>query len=234
MLSRGRFPPLGTLGGRAGNTTRMGKPKFEANSDSSWIRASLSDPQRFATIFERHAEAVHRYLARRVQRQAVDDLLAESFVIAFRTRGTYKHAYLDARPWLFGIATNVVHHHRRSEGRRLAMVRRVRQGISPDDALVDVADDVVSRHELEDQFELVRSALSQVDEKYLDVLTLFTGPQLSYEEISRALGIPVGTVRSRLSRARTHLRELLEATGQYQDDEVPLTLRSIAEEEHPQ
>ena len=209
----------------------MGRLGSEASSDSSWIRASLTDPQQFAVIFERHAEAVHRYLARRVEHSAVDDLLAESFVIAFRTRRAYKDAYLDSRPWLFGIATNVVHHHRRSEGRRMAMVGRVTQGIPRDNDLSDVADDVVSRHELEDQFELIRTLLSQVDEKYLDVLMLFTGPQLSYEEISRALGIPVGTVRSRMSRARAQLRELLEATGQYIDEAAPITFRSIAEED---
>jgi RNA polymerase sigma factor (sigma-70 family) len=213
-----------------GNREHMGELRPEAGSDASWINASLSDPQRFTIIFERHAVGLHRYLARRVERSAVDDLLAEIFVVAFRTRRAYKGAYPDARPWLFGIATNVVHHHRRSEGRRLTMVRRVTQGAARDEGGSDVADDVVARHELADQFALVRTVLAQMEDKYLDVLTLSTGPQLSYDEISRALGIPVGTVRSRLSRAKTQLRELLQASGAHPDHDVPITCRSSAEE----
>jgi RNA polymerase sigma-70 factor (ECF subfamily) len=79
----------------------------------------------------------------------------------------------------------------------------------------------------------LRAVLPKVEEIYLDVLMLFTGPQLSYEEIARALDIPVGTVRSRMFRARARLRELLAGSGQYQDDDAPVAQRPIAERHHP-
>ena len=83
-------------------------------------------------------------------------------------------------------------------GRRTAMVGRVVQRAEREQAVPDAADDGVGRVELDDRVEGMAAALRAVDPKYLDVLLLFTGPQLTYEEIARALGIPVGTVRSRL------------------------------------
>jgi DNA-directed RNA polymerase specialized sigma24 family protein len=59
-----------------------------------------------------------------------------------------------------------------------------------------------------------------VDDRFVDVLMLIAGPALTYEEIARALDIPVGTVRSRASRGRAQLRELLGLTGQYEHDGV--------------
>jgi RNA polymerase sigma-70 factor (ECF subfamily) len=208
----------------------MGSVPSDVDLDSTWIVESVIDPQKFARIFERHAPAVHRYLARRVEPSAVDDLLSETFVIAFRTRRSYDMEYDDARPWLFGIATNVIHHHRRSEGRRSAMVGRAVQRKSTELTNPDIADDVVVAAESDRQVALMKSVLSRIDAKYLDVLTLFTGPQLSYDEISRALEIPVGTVRSRLSRARAQLRELLEGAGQYLGDGEQLNPGPNAEE----
>ncbi|HEY3844813.1 MAG TPA: RNA polymerase sigma factor [Acidimicrobiales bacterium] len=208
----------------------MGAPGSEAEGDAAPISASVKDPRRFGVIFARHAEAVHRYLSRRLEPSAVDDALSETFVTAFRSRHRYDPAYADARPWLFGIATNVVHHHRRAEGRRRAMVARVTQLIAGEQATEPAPDEVAGPHERQDELDRLQSVLSQVDEKYLDVLMLFTGPQLSYDEIARALEVPVGTVRSRMSRGRAQLRELLLAAGQYLDDGTPIAQRAHAEE----
>ena len=174
----------------------MGKRDSEAERDAACISRSRGDPAAFGLIFIRHGEAVYRYLSRRAEGAAVDDLHAETFVTAFRSRFAYDLAYPDARPWLFGIATNVVHHHRRSEGRRLAMVTQVAQRAPAEEDALDPAADVARRSELGDQLVQLRAVLPQVGEMYLDVLMLFTGPQLSYEEIARSLDIPVGTDRA--------------------------------------
>jgi RNA polymerase sigma factor (sigma-70 family) len=211
----------------------MGAPGSEAEGDAAIIGASGEDPPQFGAIFARHAEAVHRYLSRRLEYSAVDDALSETFVTAFRSRHRYDPAYPDARPWLFGIATNVVHHHRRAEGRRRALVARVTQFIGGDEALDPAPDEIARPQGRQDEMARLQSVLSQVDEKYLDVLMLFTGPELSYDEIARALQVPLGTVRSRMSRGRAQLRELLLAAGQYLDDGTPITQRANAEEHRP-
>jgi RNA polymerase sigma factor (sigma-70 family) len=211
----------------------MGRRETEAESDAACIGRSFDDPAAFGLIFSRHAAAVHRYLSRRAESGAVDDLHAETFVSAFRSRPAYDLAYPDARPWLYGIATHVVHHHRRSEGRRAAMVAQVGRRAPAEQVVLSPDADVVARSELDDQLTRLRSVLPQVEDRYLDVLMLFTGPQLSYEEMARALEIPVGTVRSRMFRGRAQLRELLATTGQYQEDDAPVAQRPIAERHHP-
>jgi RNA polymerase sigma factor (sigma-70 family) len=209
----------------------MGEPGPEADWDSTVIRASLTDPPRFGEIFSRHAPALHRYLFRRAGPGHVDDLRSEIFIVAFRRRRAYDEAYHDARPWLFGIATNVVHHHHRSEGRRRALLLRARGVAGSDVAEDDTASEVVAQQEHQAESARVRQALARMPARHLDVLLLHTGPEFSYEEIARALDIPVGTVRSRLSRGRAQLRELLGFAGQYQE-EGALSLHPPTSEEH--
>src|SRR5436309_3112323 len=96
--------------------------------DGAVIAASVAVPERFAAIFDRHAAHIHRYLARRLGGDAVDDLVAETFLIAFRGRGRYDPGWRSARPWLYGIATNLVSRHRRDEARR----HRLRQAVVPE------------------------------------------------------------------------------------------------------
>jgi RNA polymerase sigma-70 factor (ECF subfamily) len=195
----------------------MGDRAGSNDNDARCIAESLVDPQRFAVVFERHAGAIHRFLARRVEATVRDDLLSEIFVAAFRTRGGYDTNYPDCRPWLFGIAVNIVRHHRRSEGRRLVMVGRVTRDVARDHARDAAYDDVALDVVGAEGVGQISAALACLDEKYRDVLTLFAGPGLSYDEISRALQIPIGTVRSRMSRGRLQLRELLDPSGQYRD-----------------
>ena len=201
-------------------------------TDAERITASITEPQQFAPIFDRHASAVHRYLASRVGQHSADDLLSEVFVIAFRGRDSYDSSYSDARPWLLGIATNAVRHHRRAETRRLTMVDRVHgfRRVQHQLATQDVAGEVLGRQ----QVEAMKIALARLDHKFVDVLVLFAGFGLSYEEIAGALDIRIGTVRSRLSRGRTQLRELLAASGQYAVDDDLARVRSTNPEEHHQ
>jgi RNA polymerase sigma factor (sigma-70 family) len=186
-------------------------------TDADLIAESLGDPKAFSAIFERHGTAIYRYLYRAVSQTAADDLTSEVFVTAFRARGRYDRCYSDARPWLFGIATNVVRHHFRSERRRMRLIDRLAHG--------DRAHHIEDPAESAGQGDTVATALAQVDSRYREVLLLYAGAHLSYLEISDALSIPVGTVRSRLSRGRTQLRELLTAGGQ--------DMSSIAEETQP-
>jgi RNA polymerase sigma-70 factor (ECF subfamily) len=184
-------------------------------TDADVIAASFPEPQRFAVLFDRHASAVHRYVASRVRPGEVDDVVSETFVVAFRTRARYDPAYENARPWLLGIATNVLRQHHRSEGRRLARLRAVVRTLDRD---LDPAETVSAAVDNAAESDRVLRALTRLDDRYRDVLLLAASADLSYEEIARALGIPVGTVRSRLTRGRRRLRELLTPGGQYESD----------------
>jgi RNA polymerase sigma-70 factor (ECF subfamily) len=93
-------------------------------SDGAAIAASLSDPTRFGALFDRHFAEINRYLARRVGLVLADELAAETFVIAFRSRQRYDAGQADARPWLYGIAANLARRHWRTERRRLRAYAR--------------------------------------------------------------------------------------------------------------
>src|ERR1035437_6606678 len=208
----------------------MGDPEQTEVTDAQQIEASLTNPDAFAALFDRHAGALHRYISKRVRRPDTEDLVGETFAVAFRSRRTYDLSRPDARPWLFGIATNLVCHHWRSEGRRL---RRHGAAASVVEDYEDPSDEAVSNVFFQAHAEPIARALGQLDDVYLDVLILVAGPGFSYEEVSVALGIPVGTVRSRLSRARRQLRELLGLSGQYLDEESPAEAPSNSTEGPP-
>ena len=79
--------------------------------DDAVIAESWQQPERFAVLFDRPAAYIHRYLARRTDSQAAEDLVAETFLTAFRKRRRYQHGYANARPWLYGIATHLAGQH---------------------------------------------------------------------------------------------------------------------------
>ncbi|MFC8716626.1 RNA polymerase sigma factor [Kitasatospora sp. NPDC057198] len=180
------------------------------DSDAEVIRASLADPDRFGGIYDRHAEAVHRYLARRVGTAFADDLASETFLSAFRIRGRYDPERADARPWLYGIATNLLRRHRRTE--RSGYRAMARSGVDPLEAgeADDHADTVADRVTAAARAAETADALARLTAKERDVLLLFAWAELTYPEIAEALGIPLGTVRSRLNRARRRLRTALD------------------------
>jgi RNA polymerase sigma-70 factor (ECF subfamily) len=183
----------------------------EAGSDAQVIAASRSEPRAFATIFDRHFDAVHRYLARRVGADLADDLAAEAFTEAFDFRARFDTARSDARPWLFGIATNLLRHHHRSEARRLRAYARVDR---PSDTH-EAEGAIEARLDAQRAAPMIATALAQLSTDERDVLLLYAWADLRYEEIAVALQIPIGTVRSRLNRARGRLRELIGRSGQY-------------------
>ncbi|GAA4578940.1 RNA polymerase sigma factor [Micromonospora coerulea] len=174
-------------------------------TDAAVIERSLRAPESFAVIFDRHAPYIHRYLARRLGAGIADDLVAETFLAAFRRRGRFDTAYPDARPWLYGIATNLVGQHRREEEREY----RLRQAYIPALSEASHADRVTTVVTAQSLRHILFAALAKLSTGDRDVLLLIAWEELTYDEAASALAIPVGTVRSRLHRARKLLREAL-------------------------
>ncbi|MFI1989881.1 RNA polymerase sigma factor [Actinoplanes sp. NPDC020271] len=175
--------------------------------DGVLIRESVADPERFAPLFDRHARAVHRYLARRIG-PAADDLLAETFLIAFRRRADYQPLRLEVRPWLLGIATNVLHRHVRQEERRYrALARAAGQQDPP--AAPEGVEERMDAQAIRSELAAVLARLKAADR---DALLLLAWGDCSYAEIAATLDVPLGTVRSRINRARRQTRAALGIT----------------------
>lgn len=176
-------------------------------ADARVIEKSWADPEQFATIFDRYFGQIHRYLARRVGGKLADDLAADVFVAAFVQRTRYDLDHECARPWLYGIATNLVGAQRRREQRYYRALARsaAHQAVPPADAGDRVADRVSAAA----AGPALAAALATLAPGDRDVLLLVALAELSYPEVAAALGIPYGTVCSRLSRARRHVRSAL-------------------------
>lgn len=188
-----------------------------AADDAAIIERSWHEPACFAEVFDRHAPHLHRYVARRLGRQAADDLAAETFLVAFGRRRRYDVARPDARPWLYGIATNLVGQYRRDEVRRY----RLSLAVPPEPAADCPADRVAADVTAQGARAALAAALAELSTDERDVLLLVAWEQLSYDEVAAALQVPVGTVRSRLSRARRKVRTALGGTDPTTDLEEP-------------
>jgi RNA polymerase sigma-70 factor (ECF subfamily) len=170
-------------------------------NDGDLISLSMRESEAFIEVFERHYDPIRRYLQRRVGLEVGEELAAETFEVAFSRRDSFDPRYPSARPWLFGIASNILRHHVRHERARRAAYERLPQQrtfeADPrlEERLVALSLDAP-----------LRNALGSLRLEDRDVLWLFAVAQLNYEEISLALGIPIGTVRSRLNRARARVR----------------------------
>ena len=169
------------------------------DEDEKDLLASLADSSRFTPVFERRVHEIHRYLAFRVGCDLADDLTAETFLRAFKGRVNYNPSKGSVSAWLFGIATNLVRHHRRDEQRRFRLDHAAALGEPGFSADEDFTEKMARRSEL-------NKAIADLDRKTRDVVLLVAGAGLTYEETAAALAIPVGTVRSRLSRARGRAR----------------------------
>jgi RNA polymerase sigma-70 factor (ECF subfamily) len=178
-------------------------------TDGELIAGSLEHPERFGLVFDRHFAAIHRYLARRAGRQAADDLAVDTFVVALGRRHTFHTSRDDARPWLFGIAANLMRDRWRAEERQLRAWERA----GAERAAEIDTDSVVERADASAAGSVVGLALASLDARDRETLTLFVWADLSYEEIAEALAIPAGTVRSRIHRARRQVRGILAAHG---------------------
>ena len=187
----------------------MRRRRGPAAGDAAVIESSWREPERFAVLFDRHAPHIYRYLARRAGRQVADDLVAETFLAAFAKRDRYDLSHPDARPWLYGIATNLVSQHRRDEARQYKIMQAA---AAAEPQVPGHADRVAADVTAQAMRTLLEGALAALAAGDRDVLLLIAWEQLTYQEVSRALGIPVGTVQSRLHRARTKVRQVLAGT----------------------
>jgi RNA polymerase sigma-70 factor (ECF subfamily) len=175
-----------------------------ACDDATLIAQSLRVPERFGALFDRHASSIHRYVTRRLGPDVADDIVAETFLVAFRARNRYDKAHPNARPWLYGIATNLIGRHRRDEVRFFRAIART--GLDP--AAESFADAATERVAASAEARRLADAMAGLPRAQRDVL-LLTASGLGYEEVADALRVPVGTVSSRLMRARQKVRAVL-------------------------
>ena len=173
-----------------------------------WSRAvDDGDADAFGTLFDRHATTIYNYCHRRgLDWSTAEDLTSVVFLEAWRRRNEFRPTDSDhVLAWLLGVATNVVRNRRRAMRRHSAALARLpRPGAEP-----DFGDAVAERL---DQRALGRGLLEWVHrlprrERDVVLLCLCTG--LTYEQAAIALDVPVGTVRSRLSRGRARLRRMV-------------------------
>jgi len=176
-----------------------------AETDGTLIeRSARGRPDAFVEVILRHEVAVHGFLARRAGRQVADDLLGEVWTRAFAGRAGFDPAHADARPWLYGIARNVLRAHWRASrggGRR------------PGEEVTDPWDEVIDRLDSAARAKPLISAVRALPAEERDVLLLVAWEQLTPAQAATMLGIPQGTARSRLHRARTALRPVLAGPG---------------------
>ena len=180
-----------------------------------WRLAANGDASAFGVLFERHAKTVYNYCFRRTADwAAAEDLTSVVFLEAWRRRSDVRLDGASALPWLLGVATNVVRNRWRSQRRHRAALERL-----PAERPADFGDDAVARLDDERRMREALRLLARLPRREQDVLALCAWQGLSYEEAALALELPVGTVRSRLSRARARLRELAGADGHERDSE---------------
>lgn len=167
--------------------------------------AARGDAQAFAPLVARHHVAVHRFVARRIGAGDAEDVAAETFEVAYRRAGSYRAEHDDARPWLLGIATNLLRRHARREA---AMYRAyAKTGVDPavPGATEPGVDDATQR--------ALAAALAEMRPDHRNALLLHVLGELSYDEVAEALEVPIGTVKGWLSRARTVAAAQLTAAG---------------------
>lgn len=187
---------------------------MEPSDDELWARSQAGNRDAFGALYDRYATLIYNYCFRRVgDREIAQDLLSMVFLEAWRRRD--KELELDkVLPWLYGIATNVVRHQHRSERRFAAALRRLPAA----QAAPDFSGTADEHLDYERQAQEALSRLEMLPRREQDVVALCIGMELSYEDAAVALGLPIGTVRSRLSRARARLLELDPVSGHKQGD----------------
>ncbi|MGP4042947.1 RNA polymerase sigma factor [Streptomyces sp. 2A115] len=186
-------------------------PEAEVHDDADVVAQSLEQPELFARLYDRYAHDIHRYVTRRLGEGAADDITADTFLTAFRIRGRYDPTRDNARPWLYGIAGNLIGKQRRKEVRTLKALARTGHDPVAESWVEETESRVAAQAPL-------AGALAALPAGDRHVLLLVAWADLSYQEVAEALDIPIGTVRSRLSRARRKVRTSLGADPAFVPD----------------
>lgn len=190
----------------------------EASDRALWRAARNGESTAFGILFERHAVRIYNYCFRRTGDWALaEDLTSATFLLAWRSRHREALRAESALPLLFGVATNVLRNQRRSLKRSREAYARLPLARSDEP---DLADEAAAR--LDDRMAMrqLLTVFARLPRREQDVIALCDWSGLSYEDTAAALGIPIGTVRSRLARGRRRLRELAGGGGPEVEAEI--------------
>lgn len=174
-------------------------------TDAELLGQSVDEPSLFAGLFDRHAGAIARYAQSRLGADLAEDVVAETFLDAFRHRERYDAAWPDARPWLFGIAIRQIGKHRRAEARYRNLLRSAPREREAE----DFGNRTAERLSAQRLRPRLMAILDELRDRDRELLLLVAWAGLSYAEAARALGITESAVKSRLHRIRTRIREAL-------------------------
>ncbi|MFI0778713.1 RNA polymerase sigma factor [Streptomyces sp. NPDC021212] len=170
-------------------------------------RIRAGDREAFAELYEEHARSVYNHAFRLTGDWSVaEEVMGDTFLDAWRGREQLEPGDGTLKPWLLGVATNKARNANRGIGRRLAFLARR----PAPDPVADFADETAGRIDDARQLGAVREVYGRLRRGEQEVLALCVWSGLDYAQAAEAMGIPVGTVRSRLSRARARLRKLAE------------------------
>lgn len=189
--------------------------------DTIRARIRAGDREAFGELFDTYARSVYNHAYRLTGDWSLaEDVVSLTFLEAWRLRGKTDPDGGSLRPWLLGIATNVTRNARRATRRHAAAVSRLPR----DEVVRDFAEDVAGRLDDTAQLALIQAALANLRRPEREVFALCVWAGLDYAAAAEALGVPMGTVRSRLSRARVKLArqvELLRSCGQVRGGRIP-------------
>jgi RNA polymerase sigma-70 factor (ECF subfamily) len=169
-------------------------------------RSAAADPADLAGMFDRYARDLLRYCIRRVGDQIAEDVVAETFLVAYEQRERFDPARGSVLAWLYGIATNLMRRHRRVEVRALKVLAAA-------EVTADFTGRSTERLDAQRVAGRLAAAIAALPRRQRDVLLLYAVAELDYVEIASALGIPLGSVQSALHRARTKVRAALATEG---------------------
>ena len=176
------------------------------STDNDIIRRARDSPAVFGELYDRHSSIIYRYAARRAGDFAADDVTSETFLVAWEQLETYDLDREDARPWLFGIATNLLRRHHRAEAKMLKVAAKA----ASRDSVGDDSDRIAAQVDAAVTTGRIARTLKAMAVIDRETLLLYAWADLTYEGIALAMDVPVGTVRSRLNRARRTLRTQLD------------------------
>ena len=200
---------------------------MESPTDAELISRSLAEPGIFGGIFDRHAEALLRFLTRRAGPEAAGSLLGELFRVAFERRSAFDPERESAKPWLYGIGANLLLHRARGEGRRGRATRAIEELSLTEGSARREEPRMLEEIDARLLLPRVAAALGSLPDTEREALLLHAWEGLAYHDVAEALNIPTGTVRSRIHRGRARLRELIGLGGK--DSLNPKQDRSTAE-----
>ena len=198
-------------------------PNERASDEALWQESQRGDGQAFVLLYERHAKTIYNYLFRRLADWSeAEDLTAVVFLEAFRRRGDAVVVEGRLLPWLYGVATNVLRNRRRAQWRHREALAQLSHERGHDES------DAASRADAAEQMRMMLKRISTLPRAQQDVVALCLLSGVSYEDAATALRVPVGTIRSRVSRARESLVELNGSRGHMRVD-VELGQERMAE-----